>query len=89
MEKGREEDRTLADVMPTEFVRGEHDTTKAYKMRDEVVIEENSRFIDQDEYIRWPGKHKNVHLWVKLSNGYAIGWNENPSRGWSFPVIKL
>ena len=81
--------RTLADVMPKEFVRCEYDDTKAYRMKDVLVLVEHCRFHDQDEYKRWPGKHKNVHGWVELENGYAVGHNENPARGWSFPVIKL
>lgn len=36
---------------------------------------------------RWPGKHKNVTTWIAIEGGKAIGWNENPSSGWSFPVI--
>lgn len=35
----------------------------------------------------WPGKEKNVYWWYKLVNGKKVGFNENPSRGWSFPVI--
>jgi hypothetical protein len=35
----------------------------------------------------WPGKHKNVTNWIAIEGGKAIGWNENPSKGWSFPVI--
>lgn len=35
----------------------------------------------------WPGKEKNVYWWYKLANGKMVGFNENPSRGWSFPVI--
>ena len=40
-------------------------------------------------YERWIGKHKYVHNWVELANGYAVGMNENPSRGLTFPVVKL
>ena len=36
----------------------------------------------------WPGKHKNVFAWWILEDGRAVGWNENPALGWSFPVIK-
>lgn len=36
---------------------------------------------------RWPGKHKNVNSWIAIEGGKAIGWNESPSTGWSFPVI--
>lgn len=35
----------------------------------------------------WPGPSKNVYCWVVLANGKAVGWNENPSKGWSFPVV--
>ena len=38
---------------------------------------------------RWPSKEKFVFNWVILENNIAIGWNENPSRGWSFPVKKI
>ena len=36
----------------------------------------------------WPGAHKHVMNWCVLDNGKAIGFNENPSRGWGFPVIR-
>ena len=36
---------------------------------------------------KWPGRHKNVFDWCVLANGKAVGFNENPSVGWSFPVI--
>ena len=35
------------------------------------------------------GKHKKITYWFELSNGYAVGLNENPARGMSFPVEKL
>ena len=37
----------------------------------------------------WPGKHKNVWNLCVLANGKAIGFNENPAVGWSFPVINI
>jgi len=37
----------------------------------------------------WPGTHKNVMTWWALEDGYAVGWNESPSIGWSFPSLKL
>ena len=80
---------TLKDIMPKGFINGGYNNTKSYTMKDEIVIKEHSQFIDQDEYIKWPGSHKNIHLWVELENGYAVGFNENPKKGWSFPVLKL
>lgn len=35
-----------------------------------------------------PFKHKNIHNWCVLENGMAVGFNENPSYGWSFPFKK-
>ncbi len=82
------EGATLKDTMPTEFVGCEYNDTRAYRMKDVFVVKEHCGLWDQDEYEPWPGKHKNVHSWVELENGYIVGWNENPARGWSFPVMK-
>lgn len=79
---GKHKHKTLKDVMPPEFLGVEFDTTRAYKMRDVEVSKEHFTG-------NWPGNHKNVYFWVELKNGFAVGWNENPGRGWSFPVMKL
>lgn len=81
--------KTLKDVMPGELIDRDCDKTRAYKMKDVVVVKEHCSMIDQEEFKFWPGTHKNVYFWVVLENGNAVGWNENPSRGWSFPVIKM
>ncbi|HFQ5128631.1 TPA: hypothetical protein ACGUU0_003117, partial [Vibrio vulnificus] len=52
----------------------------ANKHLDQVVVHEHL-------HGGWQGKHKNVMCWWLLANGYAVGWNENPAIGWSFPVI--
>jgi hypothetical protein len=77
---------TLAEAMPHEFAEqfGESD---AYKHRDVTVRVRHSN--GEADWKPWPGPHKNVHVWVELENGRAVGWNENPARGWSFPVIRL
>lgn len=75
--------KTLKDCLPHEFTRGEFDDTEAYKYRDVSVVAEFDGTITG-----WPGKHKNVYKWIELENGKLVGWNENPARGWSFPVIK-
>ena len=81
--------KTLKDVMPSEFLAGGYDNTKAFKMKDEIVLVEHGDMFDQvEKELSWPGSHKNVHYWVELTNGMAVGWNENPARGWSFPVVK-
>ncbi len=80
--------KTLKDVMPHEFMGGEYCNDRAYTFRDVEVIQEHS--LSDNNYVSWPGtRNKNVMFWVKLSNGYAVGFNENPARGWSFPVIKI
>jgi hypothetical protein len=59
---------------------------KVKRLLDREVVQEFSMSM---VWQRWPGKEKNVHSWVRLADGIAVGWNENPSRGWSFPVIKI
>ena len=83
------EQKTLQQVMPRELGSCEYDKTKVYKMRDAIVVKEHCSLTEQDEYQPWPGTHKNVYFWVELENDCAVGWNENPARGWSFPVIKI
>jgi hypothetical protein len=45
--------------------------------------------IDWQDDRGWPGPQRNVHNWWMLEDGSAVGFNENPSRGWSFPRITL
>jgi hypothetical protein len=74
---------TLIDVLPPEF-RHEYTDTRAWAMRHVAVLKE---FHSRSR--RWIGPHKNVYVWYVLENGYAVAWNENIARGWSFPVQKL
>jgi len=74
-----EQKKTLKDCMYDLF-----DDVPAYKMKDVPVVRE----VDFRE-MPWPGVHKNVYYWVVLENGYAVGMNENPSRGLSFPIVKI
>jgi hypothetical protein len=37
----------------------------------------------------WPAPHKNVFAWWLLETGHAVGFNENPSHGWTFPNIRF
>ena len=81
---------TLADALPYEFMDGSYDDTPAFKLHDVKVIEEvhMSNIEGLKSWRNWPGIHRNVANWYILENGKAVGWNESPSRGWSFPVIK-
>jgi hypothetical protein len=73
--------KLLKDCVPEEFI-DDYQDTKAFKFLEIGVKKEHENKV-------FPGKHKNVHVWWELENGYAVGWNENPSIGWSFPVVKL
>ena len=72
--------RMLIDVLPREFAF-EFQTALAWKYRYVQVIAKRED--------AWPGKEKYVNVWWELENGYAVGWTENPARGWSFPLIKF
>ena len=75
---------TLKEAMPYEY--SQDTDSKAHKFDDiEVIWKQNVL----NHYKKWPGTQKYVYFWVVLANGYAVGWNENPSKGWSFPIIKL
>lgn len=74
--------KTLRDCAPREFVQ-DFTQSLAHKYLDEPAEEMDARINP------WPGHHKNVMCWWKLANGYAVGWNENPAVGWSFPLMKI
>lgn len=73
----------LRDVLPKEFF-AEHPDSKVNDFLNERIIET----VDGCEK-RWIGKERYVYTWWILANGKAIGWNENPSRGWSFPIVSF
>lgn len=78
---------TLADCAPYEFSEGEFSDIQAFKFKDVEVVKCHG--YGETSSAPWIGTHKNVINWCELENGYAIGWNENPSTGWMFPVKKL
>lgn len=53
----------------------------------DVEVQHEFMMHEEDMWISWRefGSQKNVYNWVLLKNGLAVGWNENPSTGWSFP----
>lgn len=74
---------TLREVLPREFMDGEYSHSRAFALRDvEVVKRVDGTAPGQG----WPGREVHVCVWFILADGHAVGWNENPSRGWSFPV---
>ena len=76
---------TLRDKLPQDFMIEFGDSRAAQFLDIEIVAEHGS---DGDN-IGWIGKHKHVYGWWELVNGYAVAWNENPAKGYSFPVIRL
>ena len=79
---------TLEYELPREFLEGDWDNVRAFKFRLVKVYKIHKTTTDNpDDW--WIGKHKNVYVWYELVNGYAVGFNENPSVGWAFPVVKM
>ncbi len=75
--------KTLRECLPAEFMGCEYESAASRKWADVEVV---AKFDSSEN--PWPGKEKNVNAWYGLANGRAVGFNENPARGWSFPLIK-
>jgi len=77
--------KTLRDVLPYEaYTSGAYVEDKFQEYLDYKVIETIEEYDS-----RFPFSHKNIYIWWILEGNIAVGWNENPSYGWSFPVKKL
>ena len=77
--------KKLRDVIPHEVIHyGEYEGQPFMRKLEVDVLEEVDGCI-----IPWIGTHKNVLNWWRLADGTAVGWNESPSRGWGFPVVKI
>lgn len=57
---------------------------------DKKIVKEFS-MSGSDPWASWQefGREKNVTNWVILEGGVAVGFNENPSIGYGYPVKKL
>ncbi|MFQ5935578.1 MAG: hypothetical protein ACE5LB_04135 [Acidiferrobacterales bacterium] len=85
---------TLKQVLPTEFAEGRYADTPAYALRDMKVIARKlatgapcSSPSKDGLFEAWPGLHEHVRYWFILENGKAVGFDEDPDKGWSFPVV--
>lgn len=78
---------TLSNWAPHEFSEGTFSDIRSFKFKDVAVVKCHGYGETSNQ--PWIGTHKYVFNWCELENGYAVGWNENPSIGWSFPVKKL
>ena len=76
----------LRDWLPDSFFN-EFEDSPVNKFLDVVILDDYG--YDAKPFSFHPFKHKCIFNWVKLENGYAVGWNENPAIGWSFPIVKL
>ena len=79
---------TLIEVLSS-FLNGfgilvDYDTDKFLDYLEHKVVAEHDGCVKA-----FPGPHRNVYVWWELESGHAVGFNENPSVGWSFPVVKL
>jgi hypothetical protein len=39
----------------------------------------------QKSFPQTKNTHRYIHVWVLLEDGSAVGWNESPRTGYSFP----
>lgn len=53
------------------------------------IIWHSSDYNHITEYDNFPFTHKNITSWVILEDMTAVGFNENPSIGWSYPTKKM
>jgi hypothetical protein len=56
------------------------------KHLDDKVVAVHSMSWDEEGYVPSPFKHRYIFVWVELESGYAVGFNENPNTGWSYPI---
>ena len=79
----------LKNWVPQEFHTQYMDTYAAKLLECEVIQDYTSGDIGFFTNIF---THKHIYNWCIVTNGekkWAVGWNENPSRGWSFPVKRI
>lgn len=75
--------QTLRDWLPKEAL--DNPSPQLERLLDKEISADHSH---HGAILSWPGRHQHVNNWCEVG-GYAVGWNENPSRGWSFPVVKM
>lgn len=77
---------SLRNWLPVEFFHGEYNDTPAMRYEACQVV------VSYNVGVPHPFTHRNISSWCVVltpSRDYvAVGFNENVSRGWSFPVVK-
>ena len=82
----------LKDVLPPEFMEERFATCEARTLRDTPVAKMKLTTgapcsSHAELFAAWPGVHAYVEKWFILTDGRAVGINEDPDDGLSFPVI--
>lgn len=86
---------TLKDWLGEDFSPFTKSDEKLVEWMDVLVVKDfRSTEVDPEDWDEWISKKpkfkgKYVFNWCVLANGYAVGWNENPSLGWSYPLVKV
>ncbi len=78
--------RALSAHFPA-LLTGDFADSRAFTLRERSVIHVFDASC-QRRWRAWPGRHAYVRCWVVLDNGLAVGCNNNPLRGLSFPVLR-
>ena len=84
---------TLAQVLPRTFFDRDSAAEKASRYLElEVVATKlgggSPCSGHEGIFETWPGPEENVRQWFLLSNGKAVGINEDPNEGLSFPIAE-
>ena len=82
----------LVDVLPKAFADGEPPDSPARALCDVGVVATKLTTgspcsSHQDLFADWPGPQSHVRQWFILENGKAVGIDDDPENGTSFPVI--
>ena len=82
----------IKDFLPIEVQHGEYENDKVQKYLDypiEKIYQLNNTNLTPSQF---GFKHKNIFVWATFKDGNklkAVGFNENPSIGWSFPIVLI
>ena len=82
----------LKQVLPQEFFRPGHRETPVHEFLDAQIVAmklTTGRPCEShaELFADWPGPQQHVRQWFILDNGKAVGVNEDPVNGLSFPIV--
>ena len=81
--------KTLSDWLPSGTPEAWELNPSLEKKLNKKIIWDSYNYRNINLWDNWPFKHKNIYHWVVLEDFTAVAWNENPSRGRSFPSRKM